>query len=179
MKGDENMRKFAICHYSNFMVDSIGVALTSEQTFLVTPEFEEHKAFKSGLELGMIEFIDVTSWVQIKGAVGVTGEILEEIKALFEVPEIEAEPEPVPDVVEPISEPKPGSESEESTVEDSSEGVGDEPAKPQPDIDGMKYKDLQTYALELEKQFGVDINRRAATKVLRASVKKILEKHND
>lgn len=97
MKGDENMRKFAICHYSNLMVDSIGVALTSEQTFLVTPEFEEHKAFKLGLELGMIELIEVTDWVQIKGAVGVTDEIIEEIKALLEVPEIEDEPEPVPD----------------------------------------------------------------------------------
>lgn len=153
--------KFAINTYASFENSQFDHILRLDEVFVVTPEFEENPAFIEGLRVGSFKFIEIETMGELKRVIGVTDEMIEEFESNLEVEEIveevvaEAIPEEVPEEVEP--------------------GPESEPAIPTPDIDGMKYRDLQAYALELEKKYGKDIDRSQKMKPLRASVKKLLE----
>lgn len=171
--------KIARNHYGSFEHVGLELRLDRDDTFVVTPEIEESKAFKLGIERKKFEFLEITDIADVQNAHGATDEMVEAVRDLLTAEPEEPGPEPeLPPVKDKVAEEP--EESEDKT--DEAEQIADditkevaEPVIPTPDIDGMKYRDLQAYALELEKKYGKDIDRSVKMKPLRASIKKLLE----
>jgi len=195
-------------NHSRFEHPLLTRVIYSGEYMVISPEFEKSKAFKEGLARGKFTIIDVTDMGQVRDAYGVTDEILSHFYELLNVQPEESEdiseetaPEPV-EAVEtvtevPVAEEKTEEEIVEEVIEETikeatveadveeeeqPEVLEEEPApveKPElPDIDSMKYRQLQIYAEELEKATGAEINRSASTDALKAEIRQVWAKHN-
>lgn len=116
--------KIARNHYGRFEHPNLGLSLFRDDTFVVTPEIEESKAFKTGIERKKFEILDITDIRDVQNAHGSTDEMVEAVRDLLTAEPEEPEPESEPEVTEdaPVDEeatPEPPVDAEvDEIVED-------------------------------------------------------------
>ena len=97
------MVKFAKSGYGMFDNSKMKLKLSQGDIFVVTPEIEQSKEFQDGLRTGNFKFIVPTSLPRVRGAVGVTDEIVSDFKKALEArkPSVPQPEEKTPEVPEP------------------------------------------------------------------------------
>lgn len=118
--------KIARNHYGRFEHPILGLSLSRDDTFVVTPEIEESKAFKTGLERKKFEILDITNITDVQNAHGATDEMVEAVRESLTAEPEEPEPEAVPEVTEdaPVDEEATPEPPAEAVVDSTSSDVG-------------------------------------------------------
>ena len=161
--------KFAQCNYNRFDEPRLGLILKAGDIFVVDSRIEASPSFQEGLNTR--NFVFITPYPEQLGKIiGITDDMKREFMETKEEKIPEPMPEPVPEVIEPQPEPE-NEEIGELQTE------GDTPNDNDIDVDSLTYKELQTYAKDLEGRFGVVINRSAKKKALLKEVKAILKEY--
>lgn len=181
--------KFAECNYARFENSVLELKLRKGDIFQVTPEIEKSKVFIESINTKNFALIVVDTPAKVKRVVGLSDkEIAGLIKAYEEKDEADRKVaeelaqkraedlEAARRTREPVQ-PPPELEADDSVPDADEQPPADEKTPPSPDVDGMEYRELQTFALELEKQYKVDINRTAKKSDLVAKIKEVLDKH--
>lgn len=92
--------KIARNHYGSFEHVGLGLRFNKDDTFVVTPEFEQSKAFKTGLERKKFEILEITDIRDVQNAHGSTDEMVEAVRDILTAEPEEPEPESEPKVTE-------------------------------------------------------------------------------
>jgi hypothetical protein len=170
--------KFAQCNYNRFDEPRLGLKLKAGDIFVVDSRIESSPSFQEGLNTR--NFVFITPYPEQLGRIiGMTDDMKREFMASIE--EQTPEPVPEPEPIEEVPEPQPEPEIEEKTEEPETEELpteGDTPDDNNIDVDSLTYKELQTYAKDLEGRFGVEINRSAKKGALLKEVKAVLKEHD-
>ena len=120
--------KVAINHYGRFELPKLELYLNKLDSFIVTPKIEDTRQFKTGVQRGKFEIIEVTDLTVVQRAVNVTPQIIENFRDA-----LTAEPEPEPEVPPAVEQPPAdeGEKTEEAPKEEEQpkeEDKGDEGA---------------------------------------------------
>ena len=161
------MMKFAKCMYARFMNSAFpDLKLSKGDVFAVTPEIENARFYQDGINTKNFIPVEINTHAELRKVVNVTDSMKEELtKRLTDEKMAMKEAER-----EAIAEAKP-----KSTPVPEDKGVKPEPSDKVelPDLDKMSYKQLQTFAKVLEEKSGIQINRGASKKDLKAEIKKV------
>jgi hypothetical protein len=184
--------KFAKCMYARFANSEWPFKLVKGEVFAVTDDIAESQVFLDGINTKNFIMVEVRTRPELNAVVNLSDAMVEEFEDMLaekdeaELAQAEAEatPEqpPAEDPDEESGEDDAGTQEEEDAKAPVDEGAEDQaPAEdeqtPSPDIEGMGYKDLQTFALELEKKYEVELNRSAKKADLLKEIKDVLAKH--
>jgi hypothetical protein len=162
--------KFAKCVYSRFMNSEFpDLNLRKGDVFAVTPDIAKAKFYVDGLNTKNFIPVEINSYAELRKVVNVTDAMKKAFTdGLVEAKKAqEAKKEATPKA-KPKSHPTPKDKGVKKKAKETSDSKFE-----LPDLDKMKYKELQMYAKVLEGKAEKQIDRGLPTEKLKAEIKKV------